>query len=412
MTGRLRLPHLRVALAAVVLFDLGSLCVFLGDLGQPIAGADTWSRTIASWLWRAGIATLGTVATVQFARRPGRLLAGVIALICLAILSTAHGRLFGSPWRHLFFSGLCLAGWLLGLAHARWQGRPHDEAMARMGGLALLSAAYLNGGISKLAFGGQEWLSGVTIQALVLGQDGLVAEGPLGLVRAWVVHTPAVAAMLAWATTAFELGAPLMLSRGPLRPIVALGLVAMHATIYATTGILYPESMALLVLFAVVSDPGVLPTEPRESRTFRWQVGVLAVLAALAIVHQARRFRESEVSTTQPRAVTLERLGPFSTGQTVARDWSIEALEVGERRFTLALTSHLGRVRFDFTCDPQAASPFDLGRGHLSYRTDPLLPFATVEPLGQVLRQVVRDAIAQDDVCSAWTHWIGTARGP
>jgi hypothetical protein len=411
MTGRLRLPHLRMALAAVILFDLGSLCIFLGDL-EPIAGADAWSRTVATWPWRIGIAALGTVATVQFARRPGRVLAGVIALISLAILSTAHGRLFGSPWRHLFFSGVCLAGWLLGLVHGRRHGRPHDEAMARLGGLALLSAAYLNGGMSKLAFGGQEWLSGVAIQALVLGQDGLVAEGPLGPVRAWVVHTAAVPALLAWATTALELGAPLMLSQGPLRPVLALGLVAMHAAIYATTGILYPESMVLLVLFAVVSEPGVLPTETHESKGFRWQVTALAVCAALAIVHQARRFREPQASMTQTHAITLERLGPFATGQRLARDWSIEGLEVGDRRFTLALASHLGRVRFDFTCDPQTASPFDLGGGHLSYRTNPPLPFAEIEPLGQALRQVVSAAIAQDDVCPTWAHWIAAARAP
>src|SRR4029450_6099426 len=118
---------------------------------------------------------------------------------------------FGSPWRHLFFSGLCLLGWLLGLVVSRQQGAPTDESWARAGSVALLGAAYLNSGISKIVFGGFKWISGLPVQVAIIGQDGMVPDGVVGWYRSWAVSTPEVACAFSVGTLAFELSGPLML---------------------------------------------------------------------------------------------------------------------------------------------------------------------------------------------------------
>ena len=89
----------------------------------------------------------------------------------------------------------CRAGFW-GLELGRHRGAATDESLARIGSIALLGAAYLNAGISKLAFGGIDWLSGLPIQAVVVGQDGLVADSILSSYRTWVAETPAAALSL------------------------------------------------------------------------------------------------------------------------------------------------------------------------------------------------------------------------
>lgn len=405
MIARLRPPQVRRILAALVVIDLGSLCLFLAEVGDQTNG-NAVSHALTGPL-RFLVAAIGSAAALAFARRPGRVLAGLMALIALGILSTAHAQLFGSPWRHLYFSGLCLAGWLLGLCHARRHGPADDEAFAQLGALALLSAAYLNGGISKLAFGGQEWLSGVAIQALVLGQDGLVPGGIAAGMRTAVVQLPWLSAVLALAATGLELAAPLMLHGGLLRPVLALGLVGMHATIYATTGILYPEAIALLLVLGVLARPAEPAPIPATSRLFPAAVALLVLAAAAGILHQAHRFRVlAEQSQPAPVAPIL-RVGPFHRGQGIAPGWTVQTLErsPGHLTLTLAGTTAAGpaTARFDLTCDDQPASPFDHGPAHLSYRAD--LPFASVEPLGQEIRLLALEGGPPDEACARWAHW-------
>src|SRR5262249_49937698 len=170
-------------------------------------------------------------------------------------LSSVHARLFGSPFRHLYYSGLCLSGWLTGLMVSRAGGSPSDESYARIGSVALLGAAYLNAGISKVAFGGFEWAGGAPIQAVIVAQDGLVPDGLVSAYRSWVVMSPAVVGLFSLSTMIFELAGPLMILGGRTRAIVALGLLSMHLNIYVLTHILYWESMVLLVLL------GILPYE-------------------------------------------------------------------------------------------------------------------------------------------------------
>jgi hypothetical protein len=419
---------LRVALAGVAVMDLFSFGVFLADAraqavanGVALGGfAEFLSRPIVC----GAVMFAGIAAGVAFAWRAGRLWEGAAALAALALLSSAHAQLFGSPWRHLFYSGLCLSGWLLGAAVSRRHGEPTDEWFARTGALALLGAAYLNAGISKLVFGGWEWMSALPIQAVIVGQDGLVADGPLSLYRSWVVNTPAAGALFSLATTGFELAGPLMLWGGRTRLVVALGLFAMHTNIYLLTAILYWESMVLLALFGLSPDPppaerwSMAPAGRVSRRAFAGAAALLTVAALLAIAHQTRRFAHTaarQVAAVEPpaaRAPTvspLSQVGPFTVGQTLAAEWSIESLTLSDDGFVAALSGTPGRAAFEVTCSSSPhRSPFDLGPAHIFYSSE--LQFPDLEAVGLAVRDEVRKAADGGEVCDRVASWRTSAR--
>jgi len=417
-----RAPLLRAAVAAVAAIDLLSFVYFLrmarGAAGEAAIGtfADLLSRTPIAF----AVAAAGVVAAISFARVPGRIAAGAIALGALALLSTAHAQLFGSPWRHLYYSGLCLAGWLAGLLAAR-RHAPGDESYARTGALALLGAAYLNAGISKLVFGGGDWATSVPIQAAIIGQDGLVSGGLLHAYRILVVETPSLAAALSVATVVFELAGPFMIAGRRLQLLVAGGLIAMHFNILLLTGeILYWEAMLFLGLFALAPDDTAAgaktgpASRPFAGALFAPAAAVLVVLSALGISHQAARYRQlnHRSDSTDPALATpsqsLRAVGPFAIGAAMGDDWSIQRLEITERGFTITLRGTPGRARFELTCAPsEHASPFDLGAAHIFYSND--VPFAALTGAGNALRDVVRGAAADQDICAALEAWRAAA---
>lgn len=438
---------LRVVLAVVVTLDLLSLYSFLGEAradalaaGASLGGFDELLSRAAV---RGAVILIGIAAAVGFARRAGRLWHGLVALTALMFLSTVHTHLFGSPWRHLFFGGLCLAGWLAGLAVSRHRGAPADEGYACTGSVALLGAAYLNSGISKLVFGGSTWVSGLPVQSAIVAQNGLIPDGIAAAYRSWVATTPAVARLYSVATVAFELSGPLMLVGRRMRIFVALGLLSMHASIFFLTGhILYWESMVLLLCFGL--SPAV-PAErsphsaavshrPRTGR-FAVAVAVLAVAALFAIAHQARRFalrheeshkiveppgiaaeqgapprgiEPGEAPTPMPTVSVLQRVGPFAIGQVLAEGWTIDAFDLDDDGFAITVAGEAGRVRFDITCASRGGSPFDVGAAHILYSRH--VGFEELEAAGKALQEQFRKATEGREVCERIQSWRAAAR--
>jgi hypothetical protein len=288
---RFRSPILRVALAAIAVADLFSFVPFLYQARSAALAhgrdLERFGALLSQPLVAALVALIGAAGAIAFGVRPGRLRAGLVALVALALLSTAHAQVFGSPWRHLYYSGLCLTGWLLGLALSRRAGMLEDESYARTGAMALLGAAYLSAAISKIVYGGWEWGSGTPIQAIILGQEGLVSGGIVDAYRAWTVTTPLVAGAFSVATVVIEAAGPLLLCGSRVRRIVAFALLTLHANIYLLTPVLYWQSMLLLVLFGWSPDPP--PAEDGAGRTpsflaRRWVfAGCAAVLAAASL---------------------------------------------------------------------------------------------------------------------------------
>jgi uncharacterized membrane protein YphA (DoxX/SURF4 family) len=449
-----RTSFLRGALAAVVVVDLLSFFFFVGD-ARAIALANgvtlsTLSDVLSRTTLRGAVVVIGVAGAIVFSRRPGRLWAGLMPLGTLMLLSTVHAQLFGSPWRHLYYSGLCLSGWLLGLAVSRRHGQPTDESYARVGSTALLGAAYLNAGISKLVYGGWEWVLGLPIQAAVVAQDGLVADSVVSAYRSWVVAAPKVAALFSVATIVVELAGPLMISNGKARRWTALGLLGMHLNIAVLTHIWYWESMVFLVLF------GLLPREPLSQpvvesshaiflrvRTFAAVAASLAVWALVGISHQGRRFAQSELIRTAPNEqvavapeparvvqqeplrplgehpkesdeppvpteASLRQVGPFVVGQTVMPGWLVDSLEVTGEGFVAVLSGKPGHAKFEVTCAAsQYRSPFDLGGAHIFYANN--LAFRELEAAGWAFRAELKNAAAGDDICGRLQDWRTSA---
>jgi hypothetical protein len=408
---------LRIVIAAVAAIDLLSLAHYI-QLARADASPGAFAGLLSQTPITVAIAALGTAAAICFARGPGRIASGGTTLVALALLSSVHAQLFGSPWRHLYYSGLCLAGWIAGQVVARRRGAPADESYARTGALALLGAAYLNAGMSKVVFGSTDWATNLPIQATIIGQDGLVPGGILAAYRLVVVQTPALAAALSLLTVAFELAGPLMLVGRRAQWLIAGGLLAMHVNILLLTGeILYWEAMLLLAVFALVPDDvaTATPTEaPVGGTLFVPGVVFLAAAAALAIGHQAVRFRQRHDQTAQvpaPPAAPrppLRQIGPFVVGATLVDDWSIDRLEIGERGFTITLRGGAGNARFDVTCAPsEHRSPFDVGAAHIFYSND--VSLRSLQGAGKALRETVRRAAGPDEVCDAIATWCTEA---
>lgn len=299
----LSVVFVRRALAAIVLVDILSFVWSLSDARAAALARGAEIGVLTSFFSAPPVMAIlalgGAAAAVAFGLKAARLWQGVLALAVLASFSTTHAYLFGSPWRHLYFSGLCLAGWLLGLIVSRRQGVASDEAYACTGSMAFLGASYLNAGISKLVFGGPGWLSGVTIQSVILGQDGLVADGMIASYRVWAAMTPAVAAALAVATTGLELAGPLFVIGRRVRMVVCLGLFAMHFNIWILTPILYWQSMLLLLLFGFSADVSPVDVLSRNSlltdgRKVAAIAALLAILALVGIRHQSQRFAQNQ----------------------------------------------------------------------------------------------------------------------
>ena len=280
-------PILRVTIAVLVALDLLTL------LFQPTPPAPAMG-SLAAWLWqpaaRAAVVVLGAGAAARFARAPGRLWSGTVALLSIGVCATLLADAAGTPPRNLYFSGLCLFGWLCGLAVKR-----DDESLAASGAIGLLGAAYCSAGLSKLAYSGPLWLSGVPVQAVVVSQDGLVNDGALGAIRVFVAESPGLSGVLATLAVALELAGPALLTFSWPRAVVATGLIAMHCAILALGGIAYISPMVLLL--AVMATPPPLsaalaiPRWLQSRRSAGLVLLVLVLLATLAVWRQAAAAR-------------------------------------------------------------------------------------------------------------------------
>lgn len=419
---------MRLALAAVVVVDLASFVFAVLEARSAATArgevATSLYSTLSHPLVVAGIAAVGVAGAAAFALRAGRIWSGMTALIALSVLSSVHGQLFGSPWRHLYFSGVSLAGWLVGLVALRARADRVDESYARLGAIALLGSAYLNSGISKLVYGGFDWLSGTPVQAAVIAQDGLVSGGAIGAVRVWSTD-PTVAQSLAIATVVLELSGPLMLLGRLPRALVAAGIAAMHLNIWTLTGIIiYWESIVLLLLFGFSADDARGPVTVARPR---WYVPVAVLLsgaALLAVVHQGRRFERTReilvipqppvyVFPEQPTAIPSPtvpapsyfhaELGPFSVGEDIA-GWRIEALNLRNGGFVATLAGDAGEVRLIVTCaESTGRGMFDIDDVRILYSSD-LRPDQFLE-VGNEFRERVRRATEGRDVCEAVAEW-------
>jgi hypothetical protein len=239
------------------------------------------------------------------------------------------------------------------------------------------------------------------------------------------VSTPAVASLFSTATLGLELAGPLLLAGRRVRLLVALGLIAMHANIYVLSEhILYWESIVLLAVFGLSSDPpaGAVPDDaprsPSWNLAFVAGVAGLAAAALIAVGHQARRnartlepavvVQDAAPPKPEPTVAQYGRVGPFTVGQSLAGNWHIDLLEARPNGFMVRVKSDLGQARFDLTCAAGGSGPFDVGDAHIFYSRD--LDLEQIEAVGRALQAEVRRATGGRDACEQLRGWQAAAQ--
>lgn len=231
-----------------------------------------------SWMLRTPFAianaALGSLLLgIGWARAtPGAYLGALAALHLQYVARYCLGKV--SHGSHL--AGLALLAF--GLAHVLFRDRASRRRAALGWCVLLFGIAYTLAGISKLAATGLRWPDGAHL-ALWLHEkhvDELSSAGSAEwspLQQTLLAH-PGLGTFGLWIGLLTELSAWSMWWRRP-RPFTALALLAMHAGIYLTMGILFLSNMALLLALAApiaalvdrVARPAQLASMPVASVT-------------------------------------------------------------------------------------------------------------------------------------------------
>jgi uncharacterized membrane protein YphA (DoxX/SURF4 family) len=110
---------------------------------------------------------------------------------------------------------------------------------------ALLALAYFSTGLSKLVYGGFDWLNGYTLQQYML-QDALVRNVPLGL---WLAQQHALCVALSIFTVLFELFFFVALIIPKTVPYILISGVAFHVGLLVTMAVPFFQHVILYAVF-------------------------------------------------------------------------------------------------------------------------------------------------------------------
>ena len=257
--GRAR-TALRGGLAVIVVSNLLGVAM---DVWNDRAGPWSHPQAPACLLQLGGsplvvvFVLLGLIAVVQFARKPGALLAGASALAVMALLVEADGAINEGPKRHFFAPGLALLGWLAGLVWTRaLAGRgqasaERQETYAEMGAVAALAGNYVDAVCSKLVHVGPDWANDTTLRSVVLAHHAL-GDGSLAGRYAHFVAGNAVASQVLSIATLLVQGSACLMLLGPrFRLLAGLALVAFHCNVELLADIGYGPARSALLLFCL-----------------------------------------------------------------------------------------------------------------------------------------------------------------
>ena len=211
----------------------------------------------------------------------------VVASVALECLTWGRARLFAEPQ----LLAVALFGWALGAwvgtrVVAKADSARARDAYGREGALGALGAAWGLAAVSKLRDGGADWLQpGSLWHVMLAGREVPIDRfgAPMtGAETGWLfdglVGQPAVVGALVVAVLVVELAAPLLAVRGPLRRVVALGLVGVHLGFSVFGGLAQFDVVLLVVLLGLPGDaPLPVVTRPRR-------ILAPAVAAALLLI--------------------------------------------------------------------------------------------------------------------------------
>lgn len=221
---------------------------------------DTWftSGTITAIYWLTVAA--GVLALVGLFTRPA-MLALALGVWFLVAHRFSYGDVHHSEAMFAFFlMSLALAPSGDDLSVDAWRRRRAGRAPAEMSPFArwpfalahlLLAMVYFSTGITKLIFGGLQWMNGYTLQGRTL-MDALGRDIPLGI---WFAQQHTLAILLSIGTVIFELGFCLSLFLPRWKTLFFAAALAFHVGLHLVGGHGFFGHMAVVLILLLCYDP-------------------------------------------------------------------------------------------------------------------------------------------------------------
>jgi hypothetical protein len=231
---------------------------------------DAWftpaSITAIYWLTVAA----GALALVGLFTRPA-MLALALGVWFLVAHRFSYGDVHHSEAMFAFFiMSLALAPSGDDLSVDAWRRRRAGRPPAEMSPFArwpfalahlLLAMVYFSTGITKLIFGGLQWVNGYTLQSRTL-MDALARDIPLGI---WFAQQHTLAILLSIGTVIFELGFCLSLFLPRWKTLFFAAALAFHVGLHLVGGHGFFGHMAVVLILLLCYDPPWLPFPARPA---------------------------------------------------------------------------------------------------------------------------------------------------
>lgn len=255
-----RLDVMRTGVAAVSVFDVATLLVrTLFPNGRParpdppqpflFLGQHAWT------LVPLALVTIFAIARFARARDPVRW--GLIALALRAVVAECNVAVTGQIAAEWHVSGLCLGGWIAGVAYAQYAhdasargDDPVSRRFAEAGVTTGVVAMYVAAGVSKVLRAGFAWSRPEMIWHVAYASIRVDGDDVRSRLALALIEHPWLARASSTATLVVETGAFMMLVSRRWRQAVCLALIAMHMSFYAFVRLSAPQTVAMCLLLA------------------------------------------------------------------------------------------------------------------------------------------------------------------
>ncbi len=259
---------LRLGVAFALAYDACFLTLFglssildrpsrLEELGRPI-------RVLGSVPALVGVLLVALVALFRFARRPGRLLEGGLALAATGLLMTFFQAYTSNTSRLMVFGGAVMLGWLAGLVWARLARETRrSESVAASSALAVFATTFVIAALAKIQASGWTWAHDSTLRSTILIHwDPDPSSWRRHLQDLFLTSVPGLGVLPA-ITLFMQATAFLMLVSRPLRYLYAGFFFIFQLVVFSVTPI-PPQTVGLLAL--IFGWPGAWVARRLERR--------------------------------------------------------------------------------------------------------------------------------------------------
>lgn len=436
--GRIFLAGLMMADACVLSYGImlktGAIdSVWAGAAARAPETTSLIVQALIDHVWLLLLVCATTIAALAvFVRKPGRVLAAVVALIAMGCLVETNGLVFQDYNRNFFLPGAMLMAWILGLLFARLLGykSPRQaELFGALGATAMIGAVYFNAGLSKIVFSQGElgvWINPAVIRLTCIMENAPQSSGQLWR---WVAESPTIAADLAVATVLMELGGIFYAFGVRLRMFAAACCLGVHIGFLVLLHIIFTENVLLIIAFGfpwMRWFGGAVPAEHEDveavplRRAHTVAVVVLTLLITIWVIPgglattiggKAGRPTAAVAGLDATRATGA--FGPLALEASVGDGWVVHEIAVEQDHAAVILArGEVDRVKLlvGGPDGPLLSGPFHSWPVSLVYR-EATVPFDDFDAAARDVARRLKEAGGQDDFAAAFKGWLSDAGG-